>query len=88
MHSEGDAVAGTATVLDSAEPRPAPETCSVETAAARLGIGRSLAYELARQNALPVPVLRFGRKLAIPTRALDRVLGVEDAGADPERATA
>jgi hypothetical protein len=46
----------------------------VEVAAARLGLSRGKAYELARQDALPVPVLRFGRKLAIPTRALDRVL--------------
>jgi excisionase family DNA binding protein len=54
--------------------RPARETVSVEVAAARLGLSRGKAYELARQNALPVPVLRFGRKMAIPTRALDRVL--------------
>jgi excisionase family DNA binding protein len=74
-------MAETATLPDRIEARRAPETCSVEEAAARLGIGRSLAYELARQNALPVPVLRFGRKLAIPVRALDRVLGVEDAPA-------
>ena len=58
---------------------PPSETCSVEMAAARLGLGRGKAYELARENALPVPVLRFGRKLAVPTRALDRVLGIEDA---------
>lgn len=74
-----------ATLPESAEARPEPETVSVEIAAARLGIGRSLAYELARQNALPVPVLRFGRKLAIPTRALDRVLGVADAGQAAEQ---
>jgi hypothetical protein len=54
------------------------ETCSVSTAARRLGLSRSKAYALARQDALPVPVLRFGRKLAIPTRALDRVLGIQD----------
>jgi excisionase family DNA binding protein len=56
---------------------PPSETVSVEVAAARLGLSRSKAYELARQNALPVPVLRFGRKLAIPARALDRVLMVD-----------
>ena len=53
---------------------PPSETVSVEYAAARLGLSRGKAYELARQNALPVPVLRFGRKMAIPARALDRVL--------------
>jgi len=55
------------------------ETVSVEVAAARLGLSRGKAYELARQNALPVPVLRFGRKMAIPTRALDRVLLVDES---------
>ena len=53
---------------------PPSETVSVEVAAARLGLSRSKAYQLARQNALPVPVLRFGRKLAVPVRALDRLL--------------
>jgi excisionase family DNA binding protein len=53
---------------------PPSETVSVEYAAARLGLSRGKAYQLARQNALPVPVLRFGRKMAIPARALDRVL--------------
>ena len=57
------------------------ETCSVEVAAARLGLSRGKAYELARQNALPVPVLRFGRKLAVPVRSLDRVPGIEEASA-------
>ena len=59
-------------------PTMSAETCSVPTAARRLGLSRSAAYRLARSDALPVPVLRFGRKLAIPTRALDRVLGIED----------
>ena len=58
---------------------PPSETVSVEYAAARLGLSRGKAYQLARENALPVPVLRFGRKLAIPARALDRLLLV-DAG--------
>jgi excisionase family DNA binding protein len=53
---------------------PRSETVSVEVAAARLGLSRGKAYELARRNALPVPVLRFGRKMAIPARALDRLL--------------
>jgi hypothetical protein len=75
----------TATLPENVQIRPEPETCSVEVAAARLGLGRSKAYELARQNALPVPVLRFGRKLVIPTRALDRVLGIENAPAPSDR---
>jgi excisionase family DNA binding protein len=62
-------------------PLPPSETVSVEVAAARLGLSRSKAYELARHNALPVPVLRFGRKMAIPARALDRVLAGDSADA-------
>lgn len=67
-------------VIPAATPATLPpsETVSVEVAAARLGLSRGKAYELARQNALPVPVLRFGRKLAIPARALDRLLLADD----------
>ncbi len=69
---------------------PPSETVSVEIAAARLGLSRSKAYELARQQdtlAAGVPVLRFGRKLAVPVRALDRVLGVDPpTDSTPERA--
>jgi excisionase family DNA binding protein len=65
---------------------PASETVSVEIAAARLGLSRGKAYELARQNALPVPVLRFGRKMAIPARALDRVLMVDETANEPPSA--
>jgi hypothetical protein len=64
---------------------PASETCSVEVAAARLGLSRGKTYELARRDELPVPVLRFGRKLAIPTRVLDRVLGIGDVPARGEQ---
>jgi hypothetical protein len=61
---------------------PERETVSVEVAAARLGLSRGKAYELAPQNALPVPVLRFDRKMAIPARALDRVLLADTASTD------
>jgi excisionase family DNA binding protein len=70
-------------LVSSASPLPPSETVSVEVAAARLGLSRGKAYELARQNALPVPVLRFGRKMAIPARALDRVLFAGEAATDP-----
>ncbi len=62
-------------------PLPPSETVSVEVAAARLGLSRGKAYELVRQNAFPVPVLRFGRKPAIPARALDRLRLVDDSSA-------
>jgi hypothetical protein len=64
-----------------AAPATLPETVSVEAAAKRLGLSRSLAYDLARQGSLGegIPVLRFGaRKLVVPRRAIDAALGVVD----------
>ena len=46
---------------------------SVEEAARRLGVGRNLAYEMARTGKLPV--LRFGtRRLLVPVEALQEML--------------
>jgi excisionase family DNA binding protein len=60
----------------------APTTISVEEAAERLGIGRGLAYDLARSGKLPV--LRLGRRLRVPLGALQRMLdqaGTAERGA-------
>ncbi len=48
------------------------ETTSVEEAARRLGIGRSTAYLAAKRGQLPT--LRLGRRVVVPTAALDRLL--------------
>ena len=59
---------------------PIPETETVPLwphAGTRLGIGRTLAYRLARTGGLPVPVLRLGRRLVVPRAALDRALRLE-----------
>jgi excisionase family DNA binding protein len=53
-----------------------PPTLDVETAARLLGIGRTTAYQLAARNALPIPVLRIGRTLRIPTTPLLTLLGI------------
>jgi excisionase family DNA binding protein len=68
--------------------RRGDETCTIEEAARRLGLSRGKAYELARRDALGVPVLRFGRKVLVQTRALDRLLGVEDSTSVPPRVDA
>jgi excisionase family DNA binding protein len=52
-------------------------TLTVEETAARLGISRTLAYELARTGRLPVPVLRLGRRVMVSRTALERVLAAE-----------
>lgn len=47
-------------------------TITVAQAARMLGIGRGLAYEMARQGTLPT--LRFGRRLVVPRKAMERLL--------------
>ncbi len=47
-------------------------TYSISEAAEHLGISRGLAYEMARQGA--IPVLRLGRRLVVPRVALERFL--------------
>lgn len=47
-------------------------TVSVEEAGALLGIGRALAYEMARTGKLPA--LRFGRRFVVPRKALEVLL--------------
>lgn len=55
-------------------------TLTVEEAAHLLGISRGLAYEMARSGKLPV--IRFGRRLLISRRALERMLDQPDDGDD------
>jgi hypothetical protein len=51
-------------------------TTDIETAAAILGIGRTLAFQLARTDRFPVPVLRIGdRRMRISVAELLRYLG-------------
>ncbi len=50
-------------------------TLTVDEAATRLGISRTLAYELAGRDELPVPTFRLGRRMVVSRVALERVLG-------------
>lgn len=52
--------------------QPKPETTTITAAAKRLKIGRNQAYEAAARGELPV--IRIGRRLLVPTAALDRML--------------
>lgn len=54
------------------EPILSRATMTVTEAAAVLGISRSTAYELARAGTLPA--LRLGRRLVVPTHALEELL--------------
>lgn len=60
-------------------------TLNIEDAARLLGINRSTAYELARRDALPVPVIRLGRRMVVSRRAMETLLGTNgdsDLGGD------
>lgn len=56
-------------MVTTSEPRA---TLTVEEAAAVLGIGRTLAFEMARAGRLPV--IRLGRRILVPRAALERML--------------
>lgn len=58
-----------------------PPTVDIPTAGSILGIGRTTAYALAARNEFPVPVLRIGSKLRVPTARLFELL--EGAPSDP-----
>ncbi len=49
-------------------------TLSIPEAAKVLGISRGLAYDLARRDKLPVPVIKLGRRLVLSRRAVEALL--------------
>jgi len=53
-----------------------PLTLSVTEAAKRLGISRAFAYELVARGELPC--MRFGRRVVVPRRALERLVDAAD----------
>lgn len=61
------------------------DTVTVEEVGRRLGIGRSLVYELARRDALPVPVIRLGRRLVVSRAALEHLLAGNNASYVPQK---
>jgi predicted DNA-binding transcriptional regulator AlpA len=50
------------------------ETLNIEAVGRVLGVSRAVAYELARRDELPVPVIRLGRRMVVSKRALEEVL--------------
>jgi len=59
---------------------------SVEEAAAMLGISRTLAYELVHRGELRA--VRLGRRLVVPLKALEELVGIEgDLSATEEAVT-
>ena len=60
-----------------------PPALDIPTVAALLGISRTSAYQLAAADHLPVPVIRVGRSLRVPTTPLLAVLGLAEKAAPP-----
>ena len=56
-----------------------PPLVDVPTAAAVLGIGRTLAYKLVKTGQWPTDVLRMGKLIRIPSAALLRLADGADA---------
>jgi len=55
------------------------DTFTVEETAKRLGIGRNSAYEAVKRG--DIPSIRIGRRILVPTKALERKLsGAGDKG--------
>jgi predicted DNA-binding transcriptional regulator AlpA len=60
-------------------------TVTIPEFARRFGIARSTAYTLAQRDALPVPVIRLGRRMVVSRELMERVLAgqtVRMAGGD------
>jgi hypothetical protein len=64
----------------------ATATVDLMTAARALGLGRTKAYDLARRQQFPCPVLRIGDTYRIPTAGLLELLGL--APDEPDRSPA
>jgi hypothetical protein len=62
------------------ELRALPPTIPAELAFKMLGCGRSNGYQQIRDGSFPVPVLRLGRVLKVPTLPLLELLGVRVEG--------
>lgn len=61
------------------DPAALGSVVDLPTAAELLGIGRTISYALVRENRFPVPILRVGRLIRVPTAPLLELLGVPRA---------
>jgi hypothetical protein len=69
---------------------PDPATHPVMTAEeafVELGIDRSTGYKAIRDGTFPVPIIRVGRSIRVPTAALRRVLQIDTIDDDAKGAT-
>lgn len=59
-------------------------TTDLETAAQIIGIGRTLAYELAKKDRFPVQLLRLGRRVVVPVHEVLNLLSCDLPGQTPD----
>ncbi len=60
-------------------PNPATRACiTADEAFAELGIDRTTGYRAIKEGTFPVPVIRVGRLIRVPTAALRRLLDADD----------
>jgi excisionase family DNA binding protein len=55
-----------------------PTTTTIETAARALGLGRTRAYQLARENRFPCKVIRIGTSYRVVTADLQRLMACNE----------
>ncbi len=53
-------------------------TMTIEEVAAVFGLARSTAYDLAKADRLPIPVIRAGKRIFVSRVLVERVLAGED----------
>lgn len=57
-------------------------TMTIPEVAKALGISRGLAYDLARRNELPVPVIRLGKRMVLSRKAVEALLEADKPEVD------
>lgn len=64
-------------------PDPRLRPClTADEAFAELGIDRTTGYRAIKEGTFPVPVIRVGRLIRVPTAALRRLLDPDESGID------
>jgi hypothetical protein len=72
------------TPMTRAELLALPPAVDLVTAGRALGISRWKAFELAKQNAMPIPVLKLGHTYRVPSAAILKLLCVSRGAGDDD----
>jgi excisionase family DNA binding protein len=54
-----------------------PDTMTLDELAQRMGVSLTVAYELAKRNELPLPMIRIGRQYRFSRRAYEALLDAQ-----------